>query len=51
MIYGPYSAGWRDETERRKRKSAARWAHVGALLVVAGAYALWGGSLKLLGVL
>jgi len=51
MIYGPYSTGWRDEAERRKEKSAVRWARVGALLVVGGAYLFLGPLKLLLGVL
>jgi hypothetical protein len=47
VIYGPYSTGWRSETERHNDKRRAGWVRLGVLLTLAA----FGGSLKLLGVL
>ena len=37
MIYGPYSTGWRSETDRRNTKARRRGAWLGLALVLASA--------------
>lgn len=37
MIYGPYSTGWRSETERRNAKRRAAWAWLGLSVVASAA--------------
>lgn len=51
MIYGLYSTGWRDETERRNARRRAMWVRVGVAATLAAAAAAYGGVLWLAGVI
>lgn len=41
MIYGPYSTGWRSESDRRDYRRRARYARLGVVMTVIIGLLFW----------